>query len=85
MKPAARWAPWLALLAGPVIINLAWALQFLLLDSGRHPHAVSDALALLPPVQVIGTLVGTPAACVVAFVVRKRAQLKEHGNADAVS
>ena len=85
MKPAARWAPWLALLAGPVIVNFAWVLQFVLLDRGSHPHAVADALALLPSVQVIGTLASTPAACVVSFVVRRRSQLEERMNADASS
>jgi hypothetical protein len=55
---------------------LIWALQFLLIDWGRYPHAFSDALGLLPAVVFIGSLVGVPIACFSGFTVRRRIQLE---------
>lgn len=51
-----------ALLAGPVVTLVAWAAPFIV-PEWRYAHP-SDAWAVLPPLLVIGTLVGIVAALV---------------------
>lgn len=66
---ARYWICLVALIAGPIVAFLWWAVGVFLLD---RELLAADAWALLPPVMLIGTLVGTVSAVVFGLILRCR-------------
>ena len=77
-----RCAPWITLCAGPVISAVFCGVGWLL-DSTESHLALSDALHLLPPMLLIGSLAGVFVTGIVVLTARGRTSITDQNVTDS--